>query len=796
MQYGIEILPYKRSKQKKSDEGGKNKKQRVLEAAKPYIFFGLLTFLFSRVRLINGMAPFGIAFILCMATGVSKEIFISVSVSGILGYLTLMNKIDFIGQYIICCSGLILLNNLLGKEKIKIRFISMTSYIFTEYVIMKILFFNYSVVSALIYSLMEIAIVLSVYYIINKGILCFKEMDNRRLYSNEELISMAVIMAIVITGTWGIKIMSVSLINVIALYFIAMAGYICGVAKGAAIGVTLGVIVGMTLGNMAVYISIFGTCGIIAGVFKDTNKYFMLLAYVTTFFIMQISMNGRSQLLGVELVLAVVALGFTSKKCIDKLNMDFNFEFKREEIKEDYSEKIRAVYHGRMKNLSGLLYNISETLDNLVDNEKLELKEKSSAIIENLADRVCSKCSMRSTCWKREMHYTYSAFSQLIQNYQENIKEIPFELENKCINRTILMKNTEEIVNKYILEEMKHNSLCEGREIIAAQMNNMAHTINDIGGEIGDKIYIDITLETKIRRLLDKNSIPYLDVMCIREGAHRNTVKIVVRAIAQKYCQKEILSLVSEANNSPMIINKEGCVIDSSKNTCTVVYEETPKYHIDTYVAVKCKEGENCSGDSYMFEKLRDGTHLNIISDGMGTGPQAKIESEAAVKLIHEFCQSGFSKNAAISTINSIMGIKFSEREKFATMDLCSVDLYTGEAQFMKVGAVDSFVKKKGKVKVIGCSSLPFGILDKADVQVEEVDCENGDLIVMVSDGVIDYNESDNLDSNWMEQYMKTTELNTPKEIAMDILEQSLSRNNDKVKDDMTILVSKVYAVY
>lgn len=796
MQYGIELLPYKRFKKKIREINEKQKRKEVFTMVRPYIFYSVVTLLFCRVKLLNGMAPFGIAFLLCMANSISKEIFIAAGVSGIIGYLTLINRVDFIGQYIICCSGLILLNNLLKREHRRNKLLAMSGFILTEHILMKILFLQYPWTSSLVYSIMEMAIILSIYYIISKGILCFKELDDKRLYSNEELISMAIIVSVMITGVWGIEIGRVSVLNIVALFFIAMFGYICGVAKGAAIGVTLGIIVGMTTGNMPMYIAILGTCGIVAGVFKESGKYLMGLAYGVTFFIMQISMSGRNQFLGIEIVIAIVVFLFTPKRVIDKLNLDFNFEFKREEIKEDYSEKIREIYDGRMKKLSGLLHNISHTLDTLVDNEKLELREKSSALVENLADRVCSGCSMKSVCWQREMHYTYSSFSQLIQNYQENKYEIPFDLDRKCINRTVLMRNTEEIVNKYILSEMRQDSLCEGREIIAAQMNNMAHTISDIGGEIGNRLYIDIPLETKVRRLFDKNRIPYLDVTCLKEGDKKVSIKVILKAEYKNLCQKEILNYVSSANNVPMVINGEGCVIDNVKGTCTVVYDETPKYHVDTYVAIKCKEGENCSGDSYTYEKLKDGTYLNIISDGMGAGPQAKIESEAAVNLIHEFCKSGFSKNVAISTINSIMGIKFSEREKFSTLDLCSIDLYTGKSQFMKVGAVDSFIKNDRHVKVIGCNSLPFGILDKADVQVEEVNCHNGDIIVMVSDGVIDYNERENLNNNWMEDYMKNTRYNTPKEIALDILNEVLIKTDSKVKDDMTILVSKIYTVY
>lgn len=794
MQYGIDILPYKRVKKQIVNKA--NKKGELLKVVKTYLFYGILTLLISRVKLLNGMAPFGISLVICLSLYLNKEMFLSAVIGGIVGYVSLVKSVELCGQYVLCLVGLLILNSIISNEDKRVKFISMIFLTFVEFSIVKVVFTDSTIGVSTFYSFMEVMIVIPLYYIINKGIICFKDIDNKRLFDNEEIVSMGIIISLVLSGTWGLSIKYISFMNIIGLYFVAMIGFVCGSSIGAGIGVSLGIIMGMSSTNMAIYISIFSACGIISGIFRDTGKYFTSLAFGVTFFIVQMYLGAVSIFLGIELVIAMGLFLVTPNRIFEMMNLDFNLESKKEDLQENYVDKVRAIYEGRMKNFSQLLFNISDTLNSLVDNEKLELKGKSSALVENLADRVCGSCTMKNTCWKREMHYTYSSFAELIQNYQENKFEIPFELENKCINRTVLMKNTEDIVNKYIINEMKRNSLCEGREMLSQQINNMAFTVNNISEEISKKVYIDISLESKIKRLLDKHRISYIGLMCINENNRRTTAKLVVKDSMLGACKKEILNCVAEAFNSPINISKEGCVVDREKEICTVIYEEIPKYHVDTYVAVKCKDGEKCNGDSYRFEKLKDGTYISIISDGMGSGPQAKIESEASVELINQFCKSGFSKSTAISTINSIMGIKFSETEKFSTLDLCSVDMYTGDIKFMKVGAVDSFIKRGKNVQAIKCNSLPFGILDKVDVETKEFRGANGDLVVMVSDGVIDYNDKENLNNNWMEEYIKDVETNTPKEVAMDILNEVLCRKDYKVKDDMTILVSKIYAVY
>ena len=73
------------------------------------------------------------------------------------------------------------------------------------------------------------------------------------------------------------------------------------------------------------------------------------------------------------------------------------------------------------------------------------------------------------------------------------------------------------------------------------------------------------------------------------------------------------------------------------------------------------------------------------------------------------------------------MTLKFCEEEKFSTVDLSSIDLYTGEVDFMKVGAVASFIKSDDTIDIIKSKSLPIGVLDKADIERHKKSVSHGD---------------------------------------------------------------------
>ena len=88
----------------------------------------------------------------------------------------------------------------------------------------------------------------------------------------------------------------------------------------------------------------------------------------------------------------------------------------------------------------------------------------------------------------------------------------------------------------------------------------------------------------------------------------------------------------------------------------------------------------------------------------------------------------------------------------------------------------------------------PFGLVDKVEVEGTEERIKNGDIIITLSDGVLDVDKKGVGNSAWLEEYL-VKKGSDPKELVLDILEYSKEINKG-IKDDMTIVVSKVYSVY
>ncbi len=126
-----------------------------------------------------------------------------------------------------------------------------------------------------------------------------------------------------------------------------------------------------------------------------------------------------------------------------------------------------------------------------------------------------------------------------------------------------------------------------------------------------------------------------------------------------------------------------------------------------------------------------------MISDGMGDGPLARQESRTAVTLLEQMLRAGFDKDVTVHTINAVLALR-SQGEAFATVDMALLDLYTGQAELIKIGASASYHRRGDKVDVIRATTLPAGILANIEVDTQKLALTSGDILVMLSDGVLE----------------------------------------------------------
>jgi stage II sporulation protein E len=241
-----------------------------------------------------------------------------------------------------------------------------------------------------------------------------------------------------------------------------------------------------------------------------------------------------------------------------------------------------------------------------------------------------------------------------------------------------------------------------------------------------------------------------------------------------------------------MIKKDQICSMKRGDTLCAIKYIEEELYRISTGISRLKKAGQAECGDNYSFMELSDGKHVLALSDGMGSGRKASRESSATIALLEQFLDSGFDKDTAVKLINSVLVLK-SPDESFATIDLSVVDLYTGHVEFVKIGAASTFIMKPNRIEVIRSTSLPVGILNHIDMELSSKTVSEGDYIVMMSDGVLDSKEEDVSKETWVKDALLNIESTNPQEIADGIMNIAVENRGNKIDDDMTVLVAKVW---
>lgn len=795
MQYGMELFPYKRAERLKSGIGENKRtgKDRILNL----ILYFISPFLITRVMLINHMAPFGVAFILAAIPEDERRVPYLSACGTLLGYLSIYrNGIDNIGAYFLVISTILLINYFVNDMPKKNQVLLDGIVIFIEFLSYDI-FLGNNLIQSILSSVLEIVCIFSVYYIFSHSIASIKEIKVRKLFIKEESICIIITASLLIAGTGGIIYKGISLRNIMALVFLIIISFIKGSETGAAFGIILGAVLGMTsYGNMVTLIAFYGLCGLITGTFKDAGKIWSGMAFIVAAVIFNLYSGIEMKLNISEILFPFSIFMIVPSKAYKKLEIIFDFANRQKYLKEDYNIKLNNIILKRIIDFSESLKIIPYALNKLSNNDKTEIKDKNAHVIENLTDRVCSDCSQNCICWKTESYYTFSAFTELIGNYQKGSDKIPYEIERKCIKRNMLVSNMQQIVNGYACSELYKRKSAEFNKIYSRQIGNLAECTKKILSR-GDNLKFNSMMEDKIERELRKSHIPFKEVICYENQLDRLVIKIGVNECGEnQICIKSILPLINKVTGKFMCVSEDHCNIDRNSKICEVTFDETPAFYITTYLEKICKTGEQYSGDNCCYGKINNSNYMIILSDGMGSGLEASEESSAAVQMMKKFSQAGFNETDAVNTINSVFSLKFSEEENFCTMDISNIDLYTGKCNFIKVGSADSFIKKGRDIDIINSNTLPVGVMDDIDIQTVEKKLSDGDMIVMVSDGVLDYSSEVLGKTDWIVEFLKDTIFTDPKELSLKLMERALELSGGKAKDDMSIAVSKVYSIY
>ncbi len=773
---------------------------------KQNLFLYLVSFMMSMVSFGDGIAPFGMAIFAAACSNSIPVIFVYIVTmigtalkfgsAGVLNYLLI--SLLFI--------AMILIFKPWYQEEYKNERRKLGRYVFLATLIIQTVevFFNGFLIYTFLLGIVASITTYIFYKIFSESLIVIREWGIKEAFSIEEIMGAALMVSVALLAISNVTLFRLNVGQVLMIIMILVLGWKNGIMVGATTGITIGTVIGIIGNGEPMLIASFALSGMIAGILNRFGKFGVIIGFMLGNALLTYIYNGNTVAVIYFKEILVASLGLILVPKNIKINID------------DLFDKSSALPHGPIYRLTedkyaaSKLNNVSDAIQVMSDTYKDEKEEKDpreiflnelSNRLEKVQDNVLYEDIYNFNNGIAEDTYNLLRKKQKITNIDlqdvfKNHSAYIVSLDN-TEDLEEIDKNTQEITNiineAYKISNVTYiwkQKIDESKKVMSDQLENVSEAISNIAKEI-EKDENKFTKESaKIKLLAENSNISIVDLK-IKKTDTKYTINLYTDKCKDECYIEKIEQILSEVLEDEIKLQKKECAIDDENNICKQIYSSKDKYLLRVGIAKKTKDKSVVSGDTYIKTKLDDGKTLIALSDGMGSGPDARKSSKVAIKMLERLLKTGFEKDASIKLINSTMCLN-SKDDMYATLDIGIFDLFTGNMEIVKNGSCPTFVKSKKDVQLIKSLSLPAGILDDIDLVTFDRDLEDGDIVVMCTDGIIDSNTEYSNKEMWVRDILSEMETDDVQKIADIIVQEAVDNNLGRPKDDMTVIVSKI----
>ena len=569
-----------------------------------------------------------------------------------------------------------------------------------------------------------------------------------------------------IEGLSPARILSCLLVMFISFYKGSASGSVAGVCIGAALCIDE---------NFRYLFPCYALSGLVAGVFSPMGQIITALSFGICY-----SIIGLMEGSGSNVIISMLEVAISSSAFIiapSKWITSLGDTLKKSGIVPDnpVSRQVSENLHQAATNIyevSDIIGKVSDKLDSVINPEV-------NRLFANLQQSVCVGCVNKSKCWNKMFNSTASDILAISGIEKRSKGKLP--LEKRCMRQNILKSRIEENAFEYANNMAVKMKIREMRKVLTDQFCGMGDFLNETADKIAGSKIQDTAKASALRTVLQDSGI-YTDALNYytdSDGRVTIEISIIDRPFeTDRKKLRHIIEFISKRRFGDAEIN-----IGDVKTTIT--FEEKYLYELQFGFCQKPLSEKGFCGDSVSFVSSADGIKTAIISDGMGTGSRAAIDSSLTCSVIEKLIAAGFSVGGAIKAVNSAMIMKSTD-ESISTVDAVSVNLYSASADFYKAGAAISFIRSGNEIFVVRQESLPLGIIRNITPSHTRVSLSPGDIILIVSDGVTSE------DCGWINDELLSWSTNNMQDLASHICSLAALRSDKNSRDDITAAALKI----
>lgn len=616
------------------------------------------------------------------------------------------------------------------------------------------------------------------YFFTRAGLMLGK--SRRKLnFDTADIASLTITAGIMVMAFTDITIAGVSLGRMFMVLMILCCANAGGIAGGAVAGVTAGAIQGLSVSGLTYLSGAYGLGGLMAGVFSGVGKLVAAVAFIIANGVASLQVGDASEIVIGTIEVAIATL----------IYMVLPRSRRIAEIFGDHKERLagdtlRSSIISRLNFAADALSHVSDSVEEI--SKKLTVTPGVHTVLNSAVGEVCTGCSRCTVCWKKEKEAKVKAFTSMTGKIKSagkvTAEDFPEEITENC-RRVPQLRDS---VNKYYRDLISAQALelksAQIRKITGDQFEATSGLLKDIAEEFSTFRQYDHEAADRVEEIFERNGVELLDVCCRIDKYDRMTVEAELSRSRQTklnkaYITREISNACGRAFSQP-------CV-SLTGEVCRLIMTQKPSLDAAFGYFQHSADNSTFCGDNVTGFYDGQGHYIAIISDGMGTGGRAAVDGVMASSMAETLIKAGIGFNTALRLINSALMAKSGD-ESLATLDITSVDLFTGKTEFRKAGAVGTFVRRGRRVDYFEEISMPVGIMDGISFATFEESLRENDMIVMVSDGATVCG------TDWIKELIGDFEDDDPEYLAKQIVTEARKQRNDGHDDDITALAIKI----
>ncbi|NMB15834.1 MAG: stage II sporulation protein E [Firmicutes bacterium] len=616
--------------------------------------------------------------------------------------------------------------------------------------------------------------------------------DRPRVLSSQQLAALAMFAAGLVAGLHGWQVGGIALDGVAGKAAVLVGAQVGGGGLGAAVGVTVGALAAVSSSGDPYLISVLALGGLLAGLGQRLGKPGTAVGFILGLFILSAQTPGEDLLFdslrhtGLALLLFSLVPGAYLQQAAQII--PGTIQQLRSQRKQE--ERFQRTLAQKLTDVSCMFADLSDKC--LI--RPPEDTNPMDSFLERLGEKACSRCPSYNRCWDESFLQNYWDLIAILAALEKPGTKIPkTNLGSRCIRRQAFLEAIGEVLKTMRLEEHWRQRLKDSQRLIAGQLQGVAEIMGSLAGQL--KIQVDYADEAEIglAQRLAGARVNCSEVMVRR--LDNDLLEVIIHKSPcrgrESLCGARIPDLVTRQLGRSYMLKRQGpCPRTNGARACELTLLPKEEYTLGIQVLTVAKDGKTVSGDHHGQVELSGGKTAIILSDGMGAGSAAALESVTTVSLLTRMLEAGFDHRYALRLVNTMLLLR-SPEETFATIDLVIIDRYTGEAEFIKVGAPSSLIKRGSQVEVLSPGSPPAGILSEIDIQVEKRCLRPDDVVVLFTDGLLDVRGESNKEE-WLTQVLAQLDDTEPAHVGQGLLKAAQVGEGGRFPDDVTLIVLRL----